>query len=79
MVTAARTVSQISMHMTVAFGVMYACTGSATLGGVAAILEPICNVMLMPLHDKVWERIRDKMEAREKSRASVASGNMQGA
>ncbi|WP_026076084.1 DUF2061 domain-containing protein [Noviherbaspirillum massiliense] len=69
MVTAARTISQISLHMGVAFGLMYWLTGSLTFGGAAAILEPICNVILMPLHDRMWERIRQKLEAK-KARAT---------
>jgi uncharacterized membrane protein len=79
MVTAAKTVSQVGMHMTVAFSVMYICTGSIALGGVAAVLEPICNVILMPVHDKVWERIRNKVEAREKSSKAIAPQNVQNA
>lgn len=65
MVTAAKTTSQIVLHMGVAFGVMYVCTGSIALGGVAAVIEPIVNVMLLPLHDKLWARIRAKIEARK--------------
>lgn len=63
MVTAARTVSQMSLHMGVAFAIMYFTTGSVAFGGLAAIVEPACNVMLMPLHDKLWEKIKEKMEA----------------
>ena len=37
MVTAAKTVSQVAMHMSVAFAVMYVATGSLALGGVAAV------------------------------------------
>lgn len=69
MVTAAKTTSQITMHMGVAFGIMYVFTGSLALGGVAAVLEPIVNVALMPLHDKLWERIRAKVEARKANAA----------
>jgi uncharacterized membrane protein len=65
MVTAAKTTSQIVMHMSVAFGVMYAATGSIAFGGVAAIIEPICVVTIMPLHEKLWERIRRKVETRQ--------------
>lgn len=57
MVTAARTTSQILLHMAVAFGVMYAFTGSIAFGGIAAVIEPICNVVLLPLHDRLWKRI----------------------
>lgn len=64
MVTAAKTASQVGLHMGVAFGVMYVITGSLAFGGVAAILEPICNVVLLPLHDKVWEKIRARLDAK---------------
>jgi len=70
MVTAAKTTSQIGLHMGVAFGIMYAATGSIAFGGIAAVLEPICNVILLPIHDKVWARIRDRIEARQTRRAS---------
>lgn len=69
MVTAAKTVSQIGMHMGVAFGVMYVVTGSVAAGGVAAVLEPVINVILMPLHDKFWERVR----ARAAGKANAAA------
>ncbi|MDO9419254.1 MAG: DUF2061 domain-containing protein [Herminiimonas sp.] len=75
MVTAAKTTSQITMHMGVAFGIMYVFTGSVALGGVAAVLEPIVNVTLLPLHDKMWERIRAKVEARKANAKAVAANN----
>lgn len=52
--------SQVSLHMGVAFLVTYTFTGSLAVGGVAAIVEPLCNVSLMPLHDKLWARIGKK-------------------
>lgn len=71
MVTAAKTTSQIFVHMGVAFAVMYAFTGSVAFGGTAALLEPICNVAIMPLHEKLWERIRARVEAKQASRTST--------
>lgn len=62
MLTAAKTISQIGLHMGVAFAIMYIMTGSLALGGVAAVIEPIVNVILMPLHDKLWQRIRARLE-----------------
>jgi uncharacterized membrane protein len=62
MVRAGQTISQVALHMSVAFGVMYAMTGSLTFGGVAALVEPICNVALLPLHDRVWDKIRERAE-----------------
>lgn len=67
MVAVARTTSQIGLHMGVAFGVMYAVTGSIAFGGIAALLEPICNVLLLPLHDKAWRIISSKIDARKAS------------
>ncbi len=64
MVRAGQTVSQVVLHMGVAFGVMYAMTGSIAFGGVAALVEPICNVALLPLHDKLWEKVRAALERR---------------
>jgi uncharacterized membrane protein len=69
MVTAAKTTSQIGVHMVVAFAIMYIVTGSVAFGGIAAILEPICNVAIMPLHEKVWAYIRKRVEARQASSA----------
>jgi uncharacterized membrane protein len=55
---AAEKISQTGLHMGVAFGVMYLVSGSAAFGGLAAVLEPVCNVFLMPLHDRAWNRAR---------------------
>lgn len=65
MVTAAKTVSQVAVHMGVAFATMYVVTGSMAFGGLAAILEPICNVIVMPLHDRLWKSIRARVEGTE--------------
>ena len=50
--------SQVMLHMGVAFGVTYAMTGSFMTGGLAAVVEPICNVLLLPIHEKIWRRIK---------------------
>lgn len=75
MVTVAKTTSQIGMHMGVAFGIMYVFTGSIALGGIAAVLEPIVNVTLLPLHDKLWERIRARVELRTAHAAGIAANH----
>ncbi len=54
---AAEKVSQTALHMIVAFSVMYFATGSLAFGGMAAVLEPICNVILLPIHDRFWEKL----------------------
>ncbi len=58
LLVAAEKVSQTGLHMGVAFGVIYGSTGSLAFGGVAAILEPVLNVALLPLHDRLWDRFQ---------------------
>lgn len=50
-------ISQTALHAGVAFGVMAVATGSLALGGLAALLEPICNVIVLPLHDRLWDKL----------------------
>lgn len=61
MIVAQKT-SLIVFHMIIAFTVMYACTGSIAFGGIAAIIEPVCNAFLMPLHEKAWEKFKQKRQ-----------------
>jgi uncharacterized membrane protein len=69
MVLAAKTTSQIVLHMGVAFGVMYAVTGSLAFGGIAAVIEPVCNVVLLPLHDRLWRKIQKRLGRQSASQA----------
>lgn len=62
MVTAAKATSQIGLHMSIAFAVMYAATGSIAFGGLAAMIEPLCVVILLPFHDRLWDKIRVRIE-----------------
>jgi uncharacterized membrane protein len=61
---AAEKVSQTAMHMVVAFGVMYTFTGSLASGGVAAVLEPVCNVILLPFHDRAFHAVIARLRGR---------------
>lgn len=65
---AAEKLSQTGMHMGVAFSVMYFATGSLAFGGMAAVLEPICNVLLLPVHDRFW----NNLELRLSGQARIA-------
>lgn len=58
MLTIAQKVSQVGLHMSVAFAVAYAATGSLATGGLAALVEPVCNVLLLPWHDRAWRSAR---------------------
>ncbi|XLZ70160.1 DUF2061 domain-containing protein [Massilia sp. SR12] len=58
MAVAAKKLSQVSTHMAIAFGLMYALTGSLAFGGLAAVLEPVINVALLPYHERAWLKLR---------------------
>lgn len=56
-------ISQTGLHAGVAFAVMFVATGSVAMGGVAALLEPICNVLVLPLHDRLWDKLEQSSQA----------------
>jgi uncharacterized membrane protein len=51
-----KTLTFALLHMTVAFGVVSALTGSLAIGGAAALIEPAINTLAYFFHEKVWER-----------------------
>ncbi len=51
-----KTVTFALTHMTVAFAVGWALTGSAALGGVLALVEPLVNTVAYFFHEKLWEK-----------------------
>ena len=57
-VVAAKKLSQVAVHLLIAFLVTYAVTGSMLAGGAAVLLEPVINVLLLPLHQRAWARVR---------------------
>ena len=46
------------VHVSVAFTVGYLLTGSASAGGGVALIEPACNTVAYPLHEKAWAALR---------------------
>lgn len=52
-----KTFSFAVMHFTIAFGVVYAMTGSLLLGGAVAIIEPALNTLAFHFHEKIWRRL----------------------
>lgn len=58
---AAEKISQVGLHMAVAFAVIYWATGSLAFGGLAAVLEPVCNVIVLPFHDRAWHRLGHRL------------------
>lgn len=80
MLTFVQKTSQVLLHMAVAFGVTYGFTGSLAVGGLAAVVEPVCNVLLLPLHDRCWTHLRRRLALRTSSRparAQAALGGLQ--
>ncbi|GAA4405263.1 hypothetical protein GCM10011450_02820 [Advenella faeciporci] len=65
-------ISQTLLHMSVAFTVTFVFTGSVSVGGLAALVEPVCNVLLLPLHDRAWKRIRMRL-AKSNTNTALAS------
>ena len=45
------------MHFVIAFSVAWFLTGSATVGGLLAVVEPLCNAVGFFFHDKLWKRL----------------------
>lgn len=74
MLTLAQKTSQVLLHMAVAFAVTYGFTGSLAVGGLAAVVEPVCNVLILPLHDRIWARLRSRVsQIGRKAPLSVAT------
>jgi uncharacterized membrane protein len=51
-----KTITFAITHMSVAFAVGWAMTGSAAIGGALALVEPLVNTVAYFLHEKLWER-----------------------
>jgi uncharacterized membrane protein len=64
MAIAAKKMSQVITHMGLAFGLMYLLTGSLAFGGLAAVLEPVINVVLLPCHERAWHALRARLAGR---------------
>jgi uncharacterized membrane protein len=58
-----KTITFAITHMSVAFAVGWAMTGSAALGGALALVEPLVNTVAYFLHEKVWDRVRASSRA----------------
>ncbi|MFT6558311.1 DUF2061 domain-containing protein [Sneathiella sp.] len=54
------------LHFGVAFLVGYLLTGSLLVGGVIALVEPLCNTVVFYIHERIWNRFA-------KSRTAMAN------
>lgn len=52
----AKTLTYLSIHLTVGFTVAYAFTGSLSLAGGIALIEPCINAVAFFFHEKAWKR-----------------------
>lgn len=52
-----KTITFTIMHFMIAFTVAYLLTGSIAVGGLVALVEPLCNAVGFYFHEKVWNRI----------------------
>ncbi len=51
-----KTFTYLAVHLTVAFTVGYLLTGSVTIAGGFALIEPCCNAIAFFFHEKAWNR-----------------------
>lgn len=59
-----KTITFAVMHFSIAFGVVYAMTGSLLLGGAVALIEPAVNTVAFYFHEKAWKRFENKRSHR---------------
>lgn len=58
-----KTLTFTTMHIGIAFTVVYLMTGSAFVGGAVALIEPLCNSVGYFFHERFWERVRSHRSA----------------
>ena len=52
-----KTLTYLSLHLTIGFSVAYVMTGSVALAGGIAIVEPVINAFAFFFHEKAWKRV----------------------
>ena len=68
-----KTLTYLAVHLTVGFTVAYAFTGSLTLAGGIALIEPCINAVAFFFHEKAWKRVEGHA-AGESFRPAAAQG-----
>jgi uncharacterized membrane protein len=56
-VSLAKTASFAVLHFSVAFGIAYALTGSVSIAGALALIEPLANTVAFFFHERAWARV----------------------
>lgn len=52
-----KTLTYLSLHLTIGFSVAYVMTGSVALAGGIAVVEPCINAVAFFFHEKAWKRV----------------------
>ena len=69
-----KTLTYLAIHLTVGFSVAYAFTGSLTLAGGIALIEPCINAVAFFFHEKAWKRVERKAAIDPFVRSAVVHG-----
>ena len=72
----AKTLTFAAVHMSVAFGVGYAMTGSLAVGGALALVEPLVNTVAYFFHEKAWAFFGSRSHETTRDHASKKSGKV---
>ena len=72
----AKTLTFAAVHMSVAFGVGYAMTGSLAVGGALALVEPLVNTVDYFFHEKAWAFFGSRAHETTRDHASKKSGKV---
>jgi len=49
-----KTLTYLSIHLTIGFSVAYVLTGSVAIAGGIALIEPVINAVAFFFHEKAW-------------------------
>jgi len=49
-----KTLTYLSIHLTIGFSVAYVMTGSASIAGGIALIEPCINAVAFFFHERAW-------------------------
>jgi uncharacterized membrane protein len=59
-----KTLTYLSIHLTVGFSVAYVLTGSLAVAGGIALVEPVINAVAFFFHEQAWKRFQHRPAGR---------------
>lgn len=69
-----KTFTYLSIHLTIGFTVAYAFTGSVSMAGGIALIEPCINAVAFFFHEKAWKRVERRAQVDPFVGGAVAHG-----